>query len=212
MMPDTNTLIAQLSASNTPVKQAPRPLRFLLLWQGLAIAYVLLVMLFLKPRPDLGMKLHDAMYLGEILLLVAIAATASYSAALLAAPDLHQKRQIAFAPLMPLAGFGLLMWHAWQLDTPPAPLPAHHMECLRCIFFLSIAPAAWILMQMRCQASVHPAIAGAVAVLASGSLGCLALRLAEPTDSVLHLLEWHYLPMIGFCALGLLIGNRLLRW
>lgn len=65
---------------------------------------------------------------------------------------------------------------------------------------------------MRHQASTHCAIAGSVALLSAFSVGALWLRLEEVNDSILHVVEWHYLPMLAIGILGLGLGKKILKW
>jgi hypothetical protein len=65
---------------------------------------------------------------------------------------------------------------------------------------------------MRKYASTHYRLAGSVALLFSFSVGALWLRLHEMTDSIVHVIEWHYLPMLVIGIVGLWLGQRLLKW
>jgi len=38
------------------------------------------------------------------------------------------------------------------------------------------------------------------------------LRLYEQTDSIMHVIEWHYLPMIVFGIIGMWLGKTALKW
>jgi hypothetical protein len=59
---------------------------------------------------------------------------------------------------------------------------------------------------------VHPLQAGAFAVLTASTIGALTLRLAEENDSIVHLVQWHYLPTLFFAVLGAFAGKWLLKW
>jgi len=76
----------------------------------------------------------------------------------------------------------------------------------------AIVPAALIFALLRKGASVRPLRAGSFAVLAASGLGCLTLRLSEANDSLVHLVDWHYLPTLLFAVIGALVGRYLLRW
>jgi hypothetical protein len=65
---------------------------------------------------------------------------------------------------------------------------------------------------MRKYASTHSYWAGSIALLFAFSVGALWLRLHEINDSILHVVEWHYLPMLGFGLAGLWLGKTLLKW
>jgi hypothetical protein len=134
------------------------------------------------------------------------------SAAILAFPDLHQQRRVAFAPVWVFALFTLVMLFAWRADEPPSPLPVHSFECTLSILMFSLLPFAGIFYAMRQFASTHLRLSGIVAVLFAFSTGALWLRLHEQTDSITHLIQWHYLPLIAAAALGWWLGKKILKW
>ena len=65
---------------------------------------------------------------------------------------------------------------------------------------------------MRKYASTHYRLAGSVALLSAFSVGALWLRLHEVNDSIVHVIEWHYLPMLVIGLIGLGLGQRVLKW
>ena len=150
--------------------------------------------------------------MAEIATLFAILVSTALSAALLSFPDLHQMRRIAFAPVVTFALFLLVMLLAWQADSPPAALPAHSFECTACITLLALLPAAWTFFDMRKFASTHYQWAGSIVLLSAFSVGALWERLHEVNDSILHVVEWHYLPMIAVGIVGLWLGKVILKW
>jgi hypothetical protein len=76
----------------------------------------------------------------------------------------------------------------------------------------SMLPAIWTLYEMRKFASTHFRWAGSIALLSAFSVGAIWLRLHEVNDSIVHLIEWHYLPMIAFGLVGWGLGKKLLQW
>jgi hypothetical protein len=65
---------------------------------------------------------------------------------------------------------------------------------------------------MRNFASTHYRWAGSIAILSAFSVGALWLRLQEVNDSIVHVIEWHYLPMLAVGVVGLWLGKWLLKW
>lgn len=211
-MDNIEKLIAGLSKEAQVTKPAPRPWLLCLKWIALAAAYLLAALLFAGPRPDWALQLHKPLYVAEVVLLLGILISTAYSAAILSFPDLHQQRRAAFAPVWIFALFALTMILALFADNPPAPLPVHSFECTLNIFMFSLLPTAGIFYAMRQFASTHLRLSGIVAILFAFSVGALWLRLHEQTDSIIHLIEWHYLPMIAVAALGWWLGKKVLKW
>lgn len=211
-MDDIEKLVSDLSREAEPVRTAPHPYRLGLGLAGAGCAYLVLLLLVSGLRADLAQAAGHPLYPAELLALALVFCSATLSAALLAFPDLHQKRMLAIAP----AGMFAVLWGvivaAWYADRPPAPLPVHSYQCTLSIALVAVPPAIWTFLVLRRYASTHYAWAGGVAILSAFSLGALWLRLYEVNDSIRHVIEWHYLPMIVMAMLGVALGKLLLRW
>ena len=211
-MGNIDDLIEKLARDTAGVNPAPHPYMLSLQWTGVAAAYLILALVFSGVRPDLMLNLQEPWFVAEIVALVGILVATSLGAALLAFPDLHQKRGVAFAPALTFVLFLLVMFCAWTADSPPALLPDHSFECTISITLVALLPAIWTLYIMRKYASTHCRWAGGIALLFAFSVGALWLRLHEINDSIPHVVEWHYLPMIVFGLTGLRLGKTLLKW
>ncbi|TAJ81235.1 MAG: DUF1109 domain-containing protein [Gallionellaceae bacterium] len=211
-MATLDDLVASLAQEATAVKPAPHPFALSLRWIGAAAIYLAVALAFSGLRPDLMEQLNAPWFAAEIAALLGIFVATALSAALLAFPDLHQKRGLALAPAWTFALFLLVLFFAAGADTPPAALPVHSFECTLGITLMALLPAAWTFYAMRGFASTHCRLAGSAALLSAFSAGALWLRLHEATDSIAHVIGWHYLPMLGIGLLGLWLGKRLLKW
>jgi hypothetical protein len=211
-MGNIEELVEALAQDATKVQPAPHPFRLSLRWLAGATAYIVLSLVISGLRPDLMAKFHEPWFVAEIICLVGILAATSSGAAVLVFPDLHQMRRVVFAPAVLLALFVAIIFFSWHADSPPAPLPQHSYQCTISIALFSILPAAWIFYSMRKFASTHCHLAGSIALLYAFSIGALWLRLHEQNDSVMHVIQWHYIPMVGFGIIGLWVGKVLLKW
>ncbi|MBI3480269.1 MAG: DUF1109 domain-containing protein [Nitrosomonadales bacterium] len=211
-MSDIDELINKLAQDTAITKRAPHPFMLSAQWMGAAVIYLPIALLLFGARNDLSSKLHDFWFMAEIISLIGMAIATSFGAALLSYPDLHQKQRVAFAPVVALALFMAVMFLAWRADNPPVPLPVHTYECTRSIILISLLPGAVLLYMMRKFASTHYLWAGSIALLFAFSIGALWERLHEQTDSIVHVVAWHYLPMIGFGIVGMWLGKKLLKW
>ncbi|CAG4884083.1 conserved membrane protein of unknown function [Georgfuchsia toluolica] len=211
-MRDFDQLVAELAGDATTVKPAPHPYLLSLKWIVVAAVYLALSLLLSGLRPDLAQALRQPWFSAEIVALLLIFIATSVDAALLAFPDLHQKRGLAFLPLWVFALFVLVLAFAWRADSPPAPPPEHTFQCTIGIVLLALLPAAWMFLVMRKVASTHGLWAGSIAALSAFSVGALWLRLHEANNSIVHVVEWHYLPMLACGLIGLWLGKLLLKW
>ncbi len=211
-MDNIEQLIKALSEDTTKLQPAPHPFLQSIKWIIAAAAYLAIALMIFGLRPDIMQALENPWFIIELVVLFGILATTSLSTALLAFPDLHQKRSIAFAPLLMFALFVVVIFFAWRVDYPPASLPSHTYECTFCIILVSLLPAGWTFYSLRKFASVHYRLAGGLALLSAASIGALWLRLYEVNDSIIHIVEWHYLPMLVVGIIGLWLGEVILKW
>jgi len=211
-MNDFEQLLVELADDAGKIKPAPHPYLLSLKWMAAAAVYLVLSLAVSGLRPDLAQALQRPWFVAELAALALVFIATSFSAALLAFPDLHQKPGLAVAPAFMFALFLLAMLFAWRADSPPAPLPVHSFECTCSITLFSLLPAVWTFYAMRKFASTHYRWAGSIAVLSAFSVGALWLRLHEVNDSIVHVIEWHYLPMLAAGLIGLWLGKVLLKW
>ena len=211
-MTTTEKLIESIVQDTASVEPASHPYLLSAKWLAASVAYLALSLAYSGVRPDLMLKLQSPLFLAELVLLAGIIVTTSLSAALLAFPDVHQKRRMIYSPVLMTALFVLVMVLSWNANTHPSHLSGHSVQCLMFIASLTLLPAAWMFYMMRSLASTHPYLAGSIALLSAFSIGALSLRLSEQTDSILHVMQWHYLPMIAVGLIGLGLGKLLLKW
>ncbi len=211
-MGNIEELVASLAQDAGPVKPAPHPFILSLAWVAGAAVYLVLSLWISGLRPDVMQKFHELWFVAELASLALILLATSLSAAVLAFPDLHQMRKTAWTPAGLFALFMAIMFLAWRADVPPAPLPVHDIECTASIALFALLPAIWTFLSMRKFASTHERWAGSIALLSAFSTGALWLRLHELNDSIIHVILWHYLPMLGIGLVGWWLGRRLLKW
>jgi len=211
-MENIENLIDSLARDASPVKPAPHPFMLSLGWMAGAALYLVVSLWLSGLRPDLAQKLHEPWFVAELAALALLFVAASLSAAVLAFPDLHQMRKTAWAPAGLFALFAAIILFAWRADVPPAPLPMNSFECTASITLFSLLPAVWTFFSMRRFASTHYRWAGSIALLSAFSVGALWLRLHELNDSIIHVIQWHYLPMLGIGLIGWWLGKRVLKW
>lgn len=211
-MDSIDELVARLAQDATAVKPVPHPFLLSLKLIAATTIYLIVSLTFSGLRPDWVEKLHSLWFVAEIAALVGIFCVTSLSAALLGFPDQYQKRKMVLAPIWLFILFLLVLILALRADSPAAQLPVHSFQCTLSITLMALVPATWTFYAMRKFASTHSRLAGCVALLSAFSVGALWLRLHEATDSLVHVIEWHYLPMLVIGIVGLWLGKWLLKW
>lgn len=84
--------------------------------------------------------------------------------------------------------------------------------CLMFIPVLSLAPLAGFMLALKNGAPEHPALAGATAGLAAGSIAAALYVWHCSDDSPLFVATWYTIAIAIVTTLGGLIGRRYLRW
>jgi hypothetical protein len=211
-MENIDDLVARLAQDAGIVKPAENPFILSLKLTGAAVIYLAVSLSLSGLRPDWPEKFHSLWFVSEVVALTGIFFFTSLSAALLGFPDQYQKRKLVMAPIWMFVLFLMVLFFATQADNPPSPLPLHSFQCTLGITLMAVLPAVWTFYAMRRYASTHYRLAGIFAILSAFSVGALWLRLHEATDSISHVVEWHYLPMLAISIVGFWLGKRLLKW
>ncbi len=210
----TSELIAYLS-QETPNPCLKTPFYYGIRLGVILIAYAMSVQFFLPFRTDLMAQLLRPMFAIEILLLGLLIIVSIVAVTISMYPDAYQKDSLlripyfVFGVLVLFIIFQLAMPHDVQMIIPEI---GYDMRCALCVASVAIIPSAIIFTLLRKGASLHASHAGAFAVLIASSIGCLVLRLSETNDSLIHLMQWHYLPTVLFAVFGAIIGRLLLKW
>lgn len=216
-MNNTLDLIASLSVEAKSTKKVKKPSYWAFRLLAVLAIYAIGCQLFLGLRSDITTQFARPLFALETLLLTLLLVTSAIASVLAMYPDVYQKPQLlklpyaVFVLLMVLIGFQLLIPHDERMVMPQG-VGVHTIECAICIASVALIPSALIFALLRKGATVHQLQAGVFAVLAASSIGGLTLRLAEENDSIMHLVQWHYVPTLLFAALGALAGKWLLRW
>ncbi len=155
------------------------------------------------------------MFLGEVASLFLLVVAAALVAVFLSFPDIRQRSNIVFLPVLPVASF--MIFCGYRLFRPEGPSLSeeqafHGVICVTCITMFAAAPACWMFWTLRRHATTHPAWAGAAALLSAASIGLLMLKFIEPSDSIAHLLLWHIAPTLILTGIGIALGRKYLSW
>jgi hypothetical protein len=215
-MTDTLDLIAQLSADAKPTSKMRAPIYWSIRLLAVLAIYAAGCQLYLGLRSDLTTQLARPLFIIETILLLLLLISSVVAFILAMYPDAYQKQRLLklpyyiFIALVLLVLFQIIIPHDARMMMPE--ISNHGMECAIFISSLALTPSAFIFALLRKGASVRQFQSGSFVVLSTSSIGCLTLRLAEENDSIIHLLQWHYVPTMLFAALGALLGKWLLKW
>ncbi len=180
-----------------------------------AAAAVLMVLMIVKARPDIGEAIHDPRFLFKFVAALALAGPAAALAYRLSRPQSGPGPGLAMlvlAPALLALGCGIDIaltpasgWGAQATGNYP-------FYCLVCVPVFSLAPLTGIFLALSQGAPTHQRLAGFVGGLAAGGMGAAAYALHCTDDSPLFLALWYSIAVTLVGALGAWLGPRVLRW
>lgn len=209
----TDELIAALAqdreATPPPARLLARLLPFAWL---LGLAALLATM---GPRADLIDVLATPRFLFKYLVALSLAVPALVLLPRLATPLPRARgwlRAIGLAPLLLLAGAVMELLALPAGTRTAAAVGQNALWCLAMVPTLAIMPLAASLYCLRQSAPANPALAGAVAGLASGALAATLYALHCTDDSPLFVALWYTPGVLLVSAIGATLASRVARW
>jgi hypothetical protein len=211
----TDDLIARLAADVPIVRRHALGRRVLLGIAGGGVVALLLLLVTLGIRPDLGKAMHGFAFWMKWTYTASLGIGAIVAVLRLARPDTTPPRWLWLlaVPVLLLAGIGvgeladtpsrdwLAMWlgHSW-------------MMCPWLVLTLAMPIFIGLLWSFRRLAPTRLRAAGAAAGLAAGACAATIYCLHCPEVSAIFVLTWYSLGIGLAAAVGALIGPRFLRW
>ena len=212
---NTDNLIATLAAD---VKPVPRNAVGRRLLAGIAAGgamTLVLVVLWLGLRPDLGAAVHGFAFWMKWAYTISLGIGASVMVARLARPDAVDLRRFwpVAIPFVLLAILGVVeMAYTPAGDWLAMWLGKTWKKCPWTVLALSAPIFLGLLWSFRRMAPTRLRAAGAAAGLASGAWAATLYCLHCPEVSAIFVLTWYTLGIGLAGAAGAILGPRLLRW
>lgn len=209
----TDELVRMLAADTTP---EPPPGRQLL--RATIPAAAVALALFVAQaglRPDILQALGSSRFLFKLVAsaVLAVVSTAALLRAARPQPGLGRWSAWLLLPAaLIIAAVGMELASLPRQQWAQAAAGTHASNCLQLIPALAAAPLLACLLMLRRAAPARPAVAGAIAGLASAGFGALLYATHCPDDSPLFVAIWYSGATTIVVAIGALVGSRLLRW
>ena len=214
MRMDTDQLIRTLAADNA---HRTRPAGFALMLALLAAAPVSLLMFFteLGIRPDVMTAMHNPFFDLKFAVTLALASAAIAVSLHLARPE-ASLRGFGWLLLIPAgiltAGIGSEMMMPQRLPVMTRLVGSNSRACMTAIPLMSLPLLAAALIGLRRGAPARPAVAGAIAGLASAGLAATLYASHCTDDSPLFVATWYTISTALVTAIGALAGSKLLKY
>jgi hypothetical protein len=208
-------VIAALVRDGAPVTPLPSPWTRLGLWTVKAVSAAAVVTLLFGVRADIGAHLHDVRFIVLALVTIALAVSAAAGAFVLSVPGADRWRAARWLPPIAATAWAALLWTRLDaMGQPIARLVATrpHPACVLLILSISALPGFWLFHMLRRAAPIDKPWTGALAALASLTVGALGTQFICPIDNPAHQLLWHVAPVAVLTSVGLWLGARLFDW
>jgi hypothetical protein len=211
---DTDQLIRTLAADNA---HRARPVGLGLMLALLAAAPVSLLMFFteLGIRPDVMTAMRNPFFDLKFAVTLALASAAIAVSLHLSRPE-ASLRGFGWLLLIPAgiltAGIGGEMMMPQRLPVMTRLVGNNSRACMTAIPLMSLPLLAAALIGLRQGAPAHPAIAGAMAGLASAGLAATLYASHCTDDSPLFVATWYTIATALVTAIGALVGSKVLKY
>jgi hypothetical protein len=211
----TEDLIQQLVADSRPVARLPSLAVRAAAWLGVAVASLVVVMLLMGVRRELGDAADRVDFAFEAALLVLTTVSAATGALLVSIPAAGTSPRVRWVPVALATACVLIaageLGYAAVTGAPTGRL-TFAWHCLFKTTSVAVVPGVVLFVMVRRGAPLQTAWAGLLAVLATTAMGVLGANIICPTDRPLHMLLWHVAPLMLFAGAGAGLGRWLLRW
>ncbi len=206
---ETPDLIKQLSQDKKPVQPLASIWMRFVQWSLIALLCVGTAVLVMGVRADLKAILFTPAYFLQLIATLALALLSSLSAFTLSIPGKKSVPLLLTTTLTLLGWLAIIGHFAYHGGDYAAPLG---YVCTRDILLMALLPGAVLFWMIQQGAVLTAAIAGLFTILSAAALSALGVQLICACNKPLHILYWHFLPVLFFGLCGMLIGKVLLRW
>lgn len=209
----TDDLISALAADGRQTTNLDRSL-LLALAAGAIVAGVVFFAVF-GFRHDIDSAAHTMRFLFKFLVTLSLAVAAIAVVRRVGRPGVPlgtTASLLAIPILLLVAAVAIEMMALPEADWGARAMGRNWMHCLLAIPAFSVPTLASLLYALRDGAPSHPALAGAVAGLASAGIAATYYASNCTDDSPMFVATWYTLAVLVVAAVGAMLGARVLRW
>jgi hypothetical protein len=206
----SDNLIENLAKDLEPVRGGSQRLPPSLRWFAVTILCVGTGVSLLGLRSDIISAIYSISFWLQLSLIVLLSISAISAAFILSIPG-HDKTKIV--PW--LVGAPLSMWFLQFLvgiswDNLSTPWQGYF--CSTEILALGILPGAFLIFLIRKSAPTNLGLTGTFGMIGTAAAAAVGTHFTCSLQEPMHLMLFHFAPILVIGAVGILIGKRLLRW
>lgn len=212
----TDDLISQLTGELKPVRRPENAFVFALKWTLAAFFIIAAVFGLIKARADLGDALQKSGTLLEMLAFAALLFTALLLVSWTSSPGRESKKIYSYL-MLGIFGVCALLNIVGILGLSPESISEGidvlGSACTVVAMVVGLSAGAMFAFKARQGASTSPLKMGAIIGLAALGAGGLAITMHCSSTNGMHILVWHFIvPLVAMVTVGLVVGNKILRW
>lgn len=216
MKEDHINLINSLTEELEPVKPLKKPIYRTLAFLGVCAIYLAFIVMMLGFRYDINEQLTNIFYISELILVLFGAIFSTFTAFQLNIPDGDNKKYLKYVAISPTIALIMFLicklFYPSELSGGMIKINSNSYECFIDIVAFSIFPIIVAIFSLKKGATISAHWSGILTALSAANFSYIILRLIEANDDALHIILWHYSPMLLLVTICIFIGNRLLRW
>lgn len=207
-------LINNLSKNLSPWEKMDSLPVFTLKWVSVCIVFLLINLWWMPFRADYPAILNNPIYQIENVLWVLLALFSSTALYKSSFPDLKDKKY----GVLSLAILGLLLILAFTgnnlsiAEQIPLEMQPWRGGCGFIISFIAVLGSPILALYAKRGAPSRPGVSGVWAAISSASVGCFLMQFGCSLHTSMHLLIWHFIPIVLMSGINYFIARKILRW
>jgi hypothetical protein len=208
-MRKTEDLINSLSNELKPVRPLETPLKRIMRWSIVSITSILVGVALFGVRENFEMAIQDGMWWVHTFLMALIAVSSAASAIIFSVPGRDRSFFLRWMPLFTLFAWIIaILSGVFQESTHVA---GAGFVCVRDIIVMGAIPGIALFFMILQGVVFKRPMAGFFGFLAIAALGSMGTQFICASDSPMHLLVWHFLPVFLLGLVGSFVGNLIFK-
>lgn len=217
-MKKEDSFIKALSENAGPINPVKSSRISTVLWLISALAVLCLMVYLNGLRHDIGLKLHEPLFVAKSVGLLLLAGVVAFAGFQLGIPDAPKKQRV----FVSLVYGGLVFWAGMLLHSVYTLGPGHMTDhaahtlhvgdiCMVSTISGALAAATVMFIMLRHHFAVKPAATAAAVAVSSGTIAYMSGMYFCPIENGLHIAVWHMGPALISALVLSFVGAFILR-
>ncbi|MFP5387075.1 MAG: NrsF family protein [Bacteriovoracia bacterium] len=207
-MRKTDDLIHSLSSELTPVTPVKSPGKTLFICFVISVLSLIGAIFIMGVRENLQSVAPRVLFWLQNVSLFIVAVSGIINACLMSIPGRGPGMILRTVPFI-----AFFVWFALILPSliSVESQMGRGLLCVADLLFIGAAPLVVLFKVMRKGAVLERGKAGVTGLLGVAALGALGSQFVCSSESPMHLIVWHFLPVLFLGTLGFIVGNKFFK-